>query len=99
MQVVRVASMWDQNLKVRLDASQAHAASLHAEVRALQASNSALEAEVKQHDDDLATTIEQFSREKARISKNYQQLYETFQKFRSQDRKVLSLPATHSHSV
>lgn len=89
VQVVKVASMWDKTLKTRLDAA-------HAQIKALDATNQALEEEAKRHDDEMAATVEQFSREKARIVKNYQQLYTKFQEIRSRDRSVCFTTA-HCH--
>lgn len=80
--------MWDQTLRKRLDAAHTHNATLQAHIQALNATNSALEADARHHDDDMTATVEQFSKEKARILKNYQQLYAKFQEIRSRDRTV-----------
>jgi glucan biosynthesis protein len=74
VQVARLATMWDQNLKTRLDAA-------NAQIQALSASNVALEEE-------LAATAEQFSKEKERIVTNYQRLYKKFQEIRSRNSSV-----------
>ena len=73
--------MWDRTLQTRLDKA-------NAQIRALTTTNDALEGEAARHDEEMAAVVDQSNREKARIMKNYQQLYAKFQEIRSRDRSV-----------
>ena len=84
MQLVEVASLWDRALQTRLDMA-------HARIKALTTTNDALEEEAARHDEEMAAVVDQFNREKARIMKNYQQLYAKCQEIRSSGRSVCSL--------